>query len=255
MTWSLNPSRSRTKIWIVTAWFIAACCLTYAVTVIQSGNIAEPLASPRSTVGWSLLFDAGRVTAYHEWWRVLTAALVHVSPAHLILNTILLFFLGREVEQEYGHVVMAALIVACASGGALACMIFAPLSPVAGASTVGFGLFAMLLLLTKKRRQPLAGPLVLLGVNVGFSFFGHVSLWGHLGGLAAGAVMAVAVSQTHGKRAPLAPGAHYGHGGAGVASPPKIRDATAIIIAVAIFALAVYAGLTGWLGAISIPWS
>ena len=219
MTWSSSPSRSRTSTWFVTAWFIAACCVTYAVTVIQSGNIAEPLASPRSTVGWSLLFDAGSISAHHEWWRVLTAALVHLNPGHLILNMILIFLLGREVEREYGHVVMAALIVACASGGALACMIFEPLTPVAGASTVGFGLFAMLLALTKRRRQPLAGPLVLLAVNIGFSFFGGVSLWGHLGGLTAGA---------------------------GVASPQKNKKTAAIIIAAATFAAAVTAGLNGW---------
>lgn len=252
MTWSSSPSTSRNNPWTITNIFVAACCAVYVVMVIESGNIAEPLASQRFLVnpanrhvellggqelGWFLLFDAGSVTAFGQWWRILTAALVHLNPAHLIFNMILIYLLGRELEREYGRVVMVSLIIASASGGALACMIFAPSTPVGGASTVGYGMFAMILGLTRSRHEDLRAPIVLILVNLGYSLFGNVSLWGHIGGLVAGGILAVAMS-----RGRTRVGAGVGASGAQGTSTQKT---TAIFIAAVIFGVTTWMGLGG----------
>lgn len=266
MTWSSSPSTSRNNPWTVTNVFIAACCAVYVVTVIQSGNIAEPLTSHRflnpashhvellggEGLGWFLLFDAGSVTAFGQWWRILTAALVHLNPAHLIFNMILIYLLGRELERAYGGVVMLSLMVASASGGALACMLFAPSTPVGGASTVGYGMFAMILGLARSRHEDLRAPIALILVNLGYSMFGNVSLWGHVGGLVAGGILAVAISRSRTKV------------GAGLVASDMTstttEKTTAIVIAAVIFGIAAWMGLgghypPGGLLATSSPWS
>lgn len=223
----------------VTNVFIAACCLVFVVTVFQSGNIVSPLegrstlGSGSENLGLKMIFNAASVTLYGEWWRILTAALVHLSPVHLGFNMLLIFLIGREVERSYGAVVMLSLIVASAAGGALACMYFQPEVPVGGASTVGYGLFAMLIALSRVEQRDLRGPITLLLVNLGYSFvLTNVSVWGHIGGLAGGTIIALATSVT---------GADS-NGGERASTKRKTIAATAATV---ILAFTIWTGL-GW---------
>lgn len=141
-----------------------------------------------------MVFDPGAVKAYGQWYRIFTATFVHLDVGHLLLNLLLISLIGREVERAYGWRVVLALIFACSIGGALFIWWMQPLTAVGGASTFGYGLFAMLILLSTARGQGLAGPAVLLGVNLVYSvMMTSVSLWGHIGGLAGGAVVALAL--------------------------------------------------------------
>ncbi len=62
--------------------------------------------------------------------------------------------------------------------------------PVAGASGAIYGLLGALAVLMLARRQDVRGVLVLLAINVVFSFLPGISLLGHLGGLITGALTA-----------------------------------------------------------------
>lgn len=223
----------------VTNVFLVACCVVYGVTVFQSGNIASPLdgqstfAFGGENLGLRMIFSAANVSIYGEWWRILTAALVHLSPVHLGFNTLLIFLIGREVERHFGAIVMLSLIVASAAGGALACMYFQPEVPVGGASTVGYGLFAMLIALSRVEHRDLRGPIALLLVNLGYSMLlSNVSVWGHIGGLVGGAVIAFATTSTE---------AGSG-GGEGASIRKKTIAATAATV---ILAFTIWTGL-GW---------
>ncbi|EEW15544.1 peptidase, S54 family [Corynebacterium jeikeium ATCC 43734] len=211
----------------------------YVVTVFQSGSIANPLGGQSmfglslNNLGREMLFNAANVTLFGEWWRILTAAFVHLDPAHLGFNMLLIFLIGRDVERFYGPVVMLSLIVASAAGGALACMYFQPNVPVGGASTVGYGLFAMLISLSRIRQRDLRGPIILLLVNLGYSLmYSNVSLWGHIGGLAGGAVIAF-ITSTVGEQ---------GNGGVGASIS---RKTAAALAATVILAFTIWTGL-GW---------
>ena len=239
MPWLDAQARRNSRRYSVTNVFIAACCLVYVVTVFQSGSIASPLDGrsmfglSSNNLGREMLFNAANVTLFGEWWRILTAAFVHLDPAHLGFNMLLIFLIGRDVERFYGPTVMLSLIVASAAGGALACMYFQPEVPVGGASTVGYGLFAMLIALSRTEKRDLRGPIVLLLVNLGYSvLLSNVSLWGHIGGLAGGTVIALAISSA---------GAE-GTGGVGASTRKKTIAALAATV---ILAFTIWTGL-GW---------
>lgn len=173
---------------------ILVCVAVFCVEVVQSGSLEDPVGSYSggSDLAWSLMMVAPDITEGHEWWRLATSALVHLNIAHLLLNLLLVVLLGRELERAYGTRTVAASMVFCAVGGSLAALWFAPDYAVGGASTIGYGMFAMLVGLSVTRRTDVRGPLVLIGVNLAFTVTtGGVSLAGHLGGLAAGAVIAL----------------------------------------------------------------
>jgi membrane associated rhomboid family serine protease len=124
-----------------------------------------------------------------EWWRVFTAAFLHIGPVHLALNMLGLLVFGSELERQLGRWRFLALYLLSLLGGAVAIQLFGnPGGPVAGASTAIYGLLGALAVLMLVRRQDLRGIVTLLALNVALSFLPGVSLLGHLGGLVAGAL-------------------------------------------------------------------
>ncbi|MDN6258844.1 rhomboid family intramembrane serine protease [Corynebacterium sp. AOP36-E1-14] len=167
--------------------------MVYVVTGLDSGSLARPASA--QGVAWDLMVDPHAITADGEWWRLLTGAFVHLDPGHLLMNMLLIGLIGRELERAYGTLTMVVSMVLCAVGGGLAVMWLQPDSLVGGASTIGYGMFAMLVGLSLERRTDVRAPLVLIVVNLLYSVTaGGVSLPGHLGGLAAGALVAVVLT-------------------------------------------------------------
>lgn len=143
------------------------------------------------------MIDPSAVVGDGQWWRLLTAALVHLDAGHLFINLLLIGLVGRELERAYGTAVMAVSMVACAVVGGLAVVWLQPDSIVGGASTISYGMFAMLVGLSLARKTDVRAPLVLIVINLLYSVTSSgVSLPGHLGGLAAGAVIAVVLAVT-----------------------------------------------------------
>jgi membrane associated rhomboid family serine protease len=131
------------------------------------------------------------VTLLGEWWRVVTAAFLHVGPVHLVMNMLALLVFGSELERQLGRWRFLALYLLSALGGAVAIQLFGdPRVAVAGASTAIYGLLGALGVLMLARKQDLRGLLTLLAINVLISFLPGVSLVGHFGGLIAGAGVA-----------------------------------------------------------------
>ncbi|MDN6386667.1 MAG: rhomboid family intramembrane serine protease [Corynebacterium sp.] len=167
--------------------------MVYVVTGLDSGSLARPASA--QGVAWDLMGDPHAITADGEWWRLLTGAFVHLDPGHLLMNMLLIGLIGRELERAYGTLTMVVSMGLCAVGGGLAVMWLQPDSLVGGASTIGYGMFAMLVGLSLERRTDVRAPLVLIVVNLLYSVTaGGVSLPGHLGGLAAGALVAVVLT-------------------------------------------------------------
>ncbi len=138
-----------------------------------------------------------------EWWRVFTAAFLHIGPVHLVVNMLGLLIFGSELERQLGRVRFLALYLLSALGGAVAIQLFGdPRVPVAGASTAIYGLLGGLAVLMIANRQDLRGLLTLLAINVVISFLPGVSLLGHLGGLVAGLLTAGVLVLTR-RRLPL----------------------------------------------------
>ncbi len=133
-----------------------------------------------------------------QWWRLLTATLLHIGPFHLLANLVGLFMLGPLVEGRFGSVRFLAIYWVSGLAGSAASFAFSPY-PSAGASGAIFGLLGATIVYFYTYRdyfgaqgqEVLRSMLVVLVLNlvIGLSL-ANVDNWGHLGGLVGGAVMA-----------------------------------------------------------------
>jgi membrane associated rhomboid family serine protease len=89
------------------------------------------------------------VRAFHgEPWRLLTCALPHVALWHLAFNLYWLWVFGTLVEESFGHLRTAALVLLLAGGSAAVAGVFG--EDGVGLSGVGYGLFAFLWVLGRR---------------------------------------------------------------------------------------------------------
>ncbi|MGL4306839.1 MAG: rhomboid family intramembrane serine protease [Mycobacteriaceae bacterium] len=124
-----------------------------------------------------------------EFWRIATSGFIHLGIIHIVLNMYSLYVLGGDVERALGRTRYIAVYMISLLGGSALVMWLAPLDATAGASGAIFGLMgAELFLLLKLKISPQT-LLTLIAINIFISVtVPNISLWGHLGGLAAGAV-------------------------------------------------------------------
>jgi membrane associated rhomboid family serine protease len=127
-----------------------------------------------------------------EWYRLFTAMFVHYGVLHLLTNMYALWILGRDLERVLGPLRFTGLYVLAGLGGNVAAYLFAaPNGFTAGASTAVFGLMAGIFVILKRLKLSVAPILPVIVINVIFTFvIANISIAGHLGGLAVGAVVA-----------------------------------------------------------------
>ena len=149
---------------------------------------------------------AGILVDDGEWWRIVTAGFLHATPFHLILNMIVLYFLGQMVEPAFGHWKFLAIYVAALLAGSFGALLLTDaFRPTVGASGAVWGLMGAALALSRDRgiaitQSPIFGLLV---INVLFTFFWpNVSVGGHFGGLAGGFAAAALVLLADRRRSP-----------------------------------------------------
>lgn len=125
------------------------------------------------------------------FWRLFSAMFLHFGLLHLLLNMYALLMLGRPLEAALGPIRFAALYLLCGLGGNVACYVFSPTALSAGASTAIYGLFAAYFLVLRKLGRDAASVIPVIIINVVFTFafarYG-ISIAGHMGGLAIGAL-------------------------------------------------------------------
>ena len=199
-------------------------------------NVASQPLLDRTNFGWKLLLDGGRMTAYGEWWRVITSSIVHLNASHLVFNLLAIFFIGQAIERNYGATITAGVVLASAGGGALACLWFQPGVMVGGASTVAFGLMAMLFGMKIRAREQTRSAVAMVIIYFGWTFIAPgVSLWGHVGGFAGGLVIFILVAGL------LGWSDRPGH----AATQQKVRGAevSAVVAGVLLIATAMWVGV------------
>jgi membrane associated rhomboid family serine protease len=147
--------------------------------------------------------DALYVTEGGEFYRLVTGAFLHGGLIHLGLNMLVLFILGRLLEPGIGGVRLAAIYFVSLLGGSLGALLLDPDSVTVGASGAIFGLMAAAFVIARQRGYEglsnQIGGLVLINLLITFTI-PNISIGGHIGGLVAGFLAALAV--TAGERAP-----------------------------------------------------
>ncbi len=169
--------------------------LLYAVAAIFG---AQLLFAPDVDVLEFLYFGANSqvmVLQEGQWWRVVTANLLHGNLVHFGVNAFALYFLGTYCERLYGEGRTIVLTLVTALAGASASLIGTEAMFSVGISTALFGLLGAYLALHIRYSQQLPPPYrqswlwwgVILGLNGVLSFaVPMIDAWGHLGGFAAG---------------------------------------------------------------------
>ncbi|MEU4147601.1 rhomboid family intramembrane serine protease [Streptomyces parvulus] len=154
-----------------------------------------------------------------EWERLLTGTFLHVSPfegafgiLHIALNMVALWHLGRVVELMLGRVRFVVLYLLSALGGSVLVLVLAdPGHATVGASGAVFGVGAAYYVLCRRlgaRMAPVNRSMGLLLLWLVVSAWFGSSWQGHLGGLLAGGVVALAFA--YGRRTAVQAGACLG---------------------------------------------
>jgi membrane associated rhomboid family serine protease len=143
----------------------------------------------------------GPLVADGDWYRLISAAFLHYGPIHLAMNMLALWWIGRPLEAWMGPVRYLLLYLVAGLAGSAGALIANPQAVTVGASGAIFGILGAAIVLERQQTYVLGGSAItLLVVNLAFTFaVPGISIGGHLGGLAGGALAILALSQL-GKR-------------------------------------------------------
>jgi membrane associated rhomboid family serine protease len=135
-----------------------------------------------------------------EWWRLITSAFLHGNLIHIALNMLVLWFVGAPVEQAIGRGRYLALYIVSGLAGSAGALLFSPNAVTVGASGAIFGILGAALVLEAQGSLVLGGQAFgLIAFNLVLTFVlgstANISIGGHLGGLAGGALSMLALSR------------------------------------------------------------
>jgi membrane associated rhomboid family serine protease len=155
---------------------------------------------------------------------------LHYGPLHLGLNMLALWWFGSAVERVFGRGRYLLLYVVSGLAGSAGALIASPDALTVGASGAIFGILGAAFVLERQRTYVLgggAGALIVLNIVFSLAVPG-ISIGGHLGGLAGGALGTLALSR-------------FGRGHAVYGRPGLIGVVGLIAVGVASLAVAFWA--------------
>lgn len=135
----------------------------------------------------------------HEYYRMLTAAFLHINGLHIAVNMVSLASLGTFVEREIGPTRYLIVYFFSLFASSLAVVLFStPDLPTLGASGAIFGIFGALFAIGFKYGPPgmelIKANLGILAFNLVFTFaVSYISKQAHVGGLIAGFAITLAI--------------------------------------------------------------
>nr|WP_207940096.1 rhomboid family intramembrane serine protease [Enterococcus sp. DIV2402]MBO0463439.1 rhomboid family intramembrane serine protease [Enterococcus sp. DIV2402] len=133
----------------------------------------------------------------HEYWRFITPIFIHYGLMHFAVNSVVLYFMGQQIEAIYGHVrFLIIYLISGFAGNALSFAFNQAGVQSAGSSTSLFGLFgAFVILGVHFKGHPAIQGMVrqftlFIGMSLLFGVFDRsIDMWGHIGGLLGGLLL------------------------------------------------------------------
>jgi membrane associated rhomboid family serine protease len=167
----------------VHVWLIAACLGAFLLQQWLPGRLLEDFA----------LY--GPAVVQGEVHRLVTAGFLHLGLAHLAMNMLALFFLGRVLEPalaQGGRFRFILLYVISLVSGSLGAMVLDFESAAVGASGAVYGLLGAAVSIPLRMglgwNRLGVGPWIAFNLAVTFAVPG-ISIGGHVGGLVSGFVL------------------------------------------------------------------
>lgn len=177
--------------------------VTTALVAINIGVFAAmvfsgvPIMNPgNEIVQWGA--NAGRLTLGGQYWRLVTAAFVHIGIIHIALNMWCLLSLGRLAERLFGRWQTAILYILTGIGGNLLSLAHAPDRVSAGASGAIFGIagailsgvkFGNLSITSGEKRAIFSSIIFFVGFNFYIGMGPGIDNMCHFGGFLSGLVI------------------------------------------------------------------
>ena len=213
---------------LVTKTLIGMNVLVFLWQVASGGTLSQPYGYPYQEGALN-----GFLVAQGEWWRVVGSMFLHGSVIHLGLNMLFLWWIGAPVEQAIGRARFALIYVVSGLGGAAGALLLTnPGQTTVGASGALFGILGAAFVFERQRNYVLGGgALTIIILNLAFTFaIPGISIGGHIGGLVAGALSALALSRLG--------TAHAAYGKPGVAGIAGVVAVGVASIAIAYWSVA-----------------
>jgi membrane associated rhomboid family serine protease len=154
-------------------------------------------SAPARAGSTSTARSSGRLSRRATGTGCSRAAFLHYGPIHLGMNMLALWWIGRPLEDYLGPVRYLLIYLVSGLAGSAGALIVNPTVPSAGASGAIFGILGAAIVLERQQTYVLGGSAItLLVVNLAFTFaVPGISIGGHLGGLAGGALCILALSR------------------------------------------------------------
>lgn len=178
------------------------------VAVALGAFLSGASATGGGGVAGASLLSEGSVSRFSidqgEYWRLLTSGFLHTGLIHLLFNMFALYILGGLLEPAIGRWRFAAIYFVALLAGSFGALLLEPLRATAGASGAIFGLMGAALVVMRGRALE-SGIALWLGLNLLITFaVPGISIGGHLGGLAGGALAMLVLVEAPRLRAPQA---------------------------------------------------
>jgi membrane associated rhomboid family serine protease len=201
--------RTRARFWnarqtaVVTLALIAINVAVFVLMVIDS---PDSLATRGGITRFQFELGLNEVFIRNgRYYRLITAGFLHFGVIHIAFNMLLLYQLGNLLEPVLGRLKYTALYFAALLAGSFGAMVFAPNGLTGGASGAVFGLMAAAAVGMQRRGINMfssgIGTTLILNLVLTFTL-PNISIGGHLGGAAAGAVCGWVMLAPHWKPQP-----------------------------------------------------
>lgn len=172
---------------------LGALILVFAMQMYVDKG-ATALSNATSLQAAALVRDS--VLSGNEWWRTVTAGLMHGSIPHILFNGMALFSLGRVIVALVSPSLLSIVFLVSVITGSLASLAFGQAAVSVGASGGILGLLGFLLVVTHKFSRQLPGYLQssLIQSTIVVSIFGllgarFIDNAAHAGGLIGGVIL------------------------------------------------------------------
>ena len=77
--------------------------LTYLFLAIQTIVFAMMEFFPFLNIPAYLGMFGPSIVVGNEWWRFITPIFIHFGLVHFVMNSLILYFMGDQIETLYGH--------------------------------------------------------------------------------------------------------------------------------------------------------
>jgi rhomboid protease GluP len=181
----------------VTIALLSGLAALYLLSALLGGADWSQFINGVSAAGLAEIGGNARVLSAEQgqWWRLITATLLHGGIAHLVMNSFALWNLGSQLEEGIGwRELLFAYVVTGVSGSMMSTFFGNPVVVSIGASGAIFGLLGFLVAHGARNINELTrqlsrnGSTLVIALLIPF-LIPNVDNWAHIGGVSSGLVM------------------------------------------------------------------